>query len=343
MLQFHRGQGMEIWWRENFVSPSEEEYRQMVTDKSGSLFSLAVRLMQLFSPMDDAEQTSSFEHLCHLLSLFFQIRDDYCNLISTRQPSNKAFCEDLTEGKFSFPILHAVNTRENDTRIIHILKQRTQDPKLKEYCVRLFYEFGSMEYTRQTCTDLVQKINEEIAHHNGNVYLENLIQRMMIIFSSEDEPERRASDHIDDEGVAQIKTNGVKKIPSKVNEHCQHWYVGLKTNPYGQGGSSNIVCFDMLFDFLNKYGCHRTVLLLASVSWLALASNTPFSPSFNGKRCNFRQTQNAFLNICSESRRQKLQATSRFIAHLTATHTGLYVSPSNAKSTNEQKEESRSS
>ena len=119
----------------------------MVVDKSGSLFNLAVRLMRLFSPMDNAGQKSGFEHLCELLSLFFQLRDDYCNLISADQPSNKAFGEDLTEEKISFPILHAVNKRESDTRIIHVLKQRTRDPQLQEYCIQLLHEFGSMEYT----------------------------------------------------------------------------------------------------------------------------------------------------------------------------------------------------
>ena len=39
---------------------------------------------------------------------FCQIRDDYINLTSTDYAANKSFAEDLTEGKFSFPILHAI-------------------------------------------------------------------------------------------------------------------------------------------------------------------------------------------------------------------------------------------
>ena len=221
MLQFHRGQGMEIWWRENFVSPSEEEYRQMVADKSGSLFNLALRLMQLFSPIDDPGRTAGFEHLCELLSLFFQIRDDYCNVLGTDQPSNKGFCEDLTEGKFSFPILHAVNTRESDSRIIHILKQRTQDLQLKEYCVQLLNEFGSMEYTRQTCAELAQQISEEIAHLNGNLFLENLMRELTTIVSNNAD-ERYVNNHIDVAGIMEVKANGIKKLASEVNGHFDH-------------------------------------------------------------------------------------------------------------------------
>lgn len=29
LLELHRGQGMEIYWRDNFTCPSEEEYSQM--------------------------------------------------------------------------------------------------------------------------------------------------------------------------------------------------------------------------------------------------------------------------------------------------------------------------
>ena len=35
-------------------------------------------------------------------------RDDYANLTSDDYATNKSFAEDLTEGKFSFPILHAI-------------------------------------------------------------------------------------------------------------------------------------------------------------------------------------------------------------------------------------------
>lgn len=35
--------------------------------------------------------------------------------------ANKSYCEDLTEGKFSFPIIHAINSHPNDGQVIRIL------------------------------------------------------------------------------------------------------------------------------------------------------------------------------------------------------------------------------
>ena len=190
MLELHHGQGMEIWWRDNFVSPSENEYRQMVIGKCGGLFHLGVRLMNLFSP-NQTSNKNEFDRLCQLLSLFFQIRDDYCNLMSKEYINNKSYCEDLTEGKFSFPILHAVNTHNTDTRIINILKQRTQDDDLKRYCVQLLHEFGSIEYTRRTCEDLAKQIFNEICILGGNNYLERIMHSLMDAFRYSNESRNR--------------------------------------------------------------------------------------------------------------------------------------------------------
>lgn len=50
MLQLHRGQGMEIHWRETGTCPTEEEYMEMVGNKTGGLVRLAIKLMQVASP-----------------------------------------------------------------------------------------------------------------------------------------------------------------------------------------------------------------------------------------------------------------------------------------------------
>lgn len=68
---------MEIYWRDNFTCPTESEYKLMTIRKTGGLFMLAIRLMQLFSDSD-----KDFSKLTAILGLYFQIRDDYCNLMS---------------------------------------------------------------------------------------------------------------------------------------------------------------------------------------------------------------------------------------------------------------------
>lgn len=50
-------------------------YQNMVIDKTGGLFRLAVGLMQAFS-----ENKTDYTVLLNLLGLYFQIRDDYINI-----------------------------------------------------------------------------------------------------------------------------------------------------------------------------------------------------------------------------------------------------------------------
>ncbi|KAJ8727377.1 hypothetical protein PYW07_001496 [Mythimna separata] len=271
LLELHRGQGIEIYWRDNFQCPSEEEYKEMTIKKTGGLFMLAIRLMQLFSDnksdfsklsgilglyfqirddycnlrltelfsdnksdfsklsgilglyfqirddycnlrltelfsdnksdfsklsgilglyfqiRDDycnlrltelfSDNKSDFSKLSGILGLYFQIRDDYCNLRLTEYTENKSYCEDLTEGKFSFPIIHAI--RQGDNQVLHILRQRTRDLEVKRYCITILERIGSFAYTRNTLQSLDEEARREVARLGGNPQLEALLDDLL--------------------------------------------------------------------------------------------------------------------------------------------------------------------
>ena len=46
LCNLHRGQGMDLFWRDTLTCPSERDYLEMVGNKTGGLFRLAVQLMQ---------------------------------------------------------------------------------------------------------------------------------------------------------------------------------------------------------------------------------------------------------------------------------------------------------
>ncbi|XP_008138664.3 geranylgeranyl pyrophosphate synthase [Eptesicus fuscus] len=152
LLELHQGQGLDIHWRDSYTCPTEEEYKAMVQQKTGGLFGLAVGLMQLF--FDYKEDLKS---LLDTLGLFFQIRDDYANLHSEEYSENKSFCEDLTEGKFSFPTIHAIWLKPESTQVRNILRQRTENIDIKKYCVHYLESVGSFEYTWNTLRELESK------------------------------------------------------------------------------------------------------------------------------------------------------------------------------------------
>lgn len=67
--------------------------------ETGGLFMLAIRLMQLFS-----DNKSDFTKLTGILGLYFQIRDDYCNL-SLKEVSFKQFTQFCLENMGSISLL----------------------------------------------------------------------------------------------------------------------------------------------------------------------------------------------------------------------------------------------
>lgn len=187
LLELHRGQGIEIYWRDNYICPTEAEYKHMTMKKTGGLFNLAVRLMQLFSDCKE-----DFSMLAGILGLYFQIRDDYCNLCMQEYSENKSYCEDLSEGKFSFPIIHAIQSKPDDRQVMNILRQRTKDVEVKKYCVTLLEKFGSFDYTRTILAELDKKARDEVERLGGNPLLIKVLDDLLN-WSKNDEVEMQQS------------------------------------------------------------------------------------------------------------------------------------------------------
>jgi geranylgeranyl diphosphate synthase, type III len=77
LVHLHRGQGMDLFWRDTFTIPTEADYLKMISNKTGGLFRLALRLMQA-----EATEEVNLMPLIETFGLIFQIRDDYENLCS---------------------------------------------------------------------------------------------------------------------------------------------------------------------------------------------------------------------------------------------------------------------
>lgn len=156
LLNLHRGQGMDLFWRDTLTCPSEDEYLEMVGNKTGGLFRLGIKLMQAESGRPAGSKIDCVP-LINLIGLIFQIRDDYQNLRSAEYSDNKGLAEDLTEGKFSFPVIHAVRADPADLRLLNILRQRTADHEVKRYAVAYMESAGSFDYTRAVLDVLVAR------------------------------------------------------------------------------------------------------------------------------------------------------------------------------------------
>ncbi|XP_050669647.1 terpene synthase-like [Leptidea sinapis] len=146
------------------------------------IFNFCLRLMQLFS-----DQKTDYSNLVIKLGMYFQVRDDYCNICKPKalqecspdtNENSGDFYDDLTESKFTLPIIHATKTLKRDA-VLNILKQKTNDLTLKQYCVSLLEQAGSLQYTRDLLTKLDSELRDEIKKFGGNPPLEAVLDDLL--------------------------------------------------------------------------------------------------------------------------------------------------------------------
>ncbi|KAH3666744.1 hypothetical protein OGAPHI_003193 [Ogataea philodendri] len=158
MIHLHRGQGLDLYWRDNNECPTEDQYVDMVMCKTGGLFRLSTKLMNLVSDTPSEHLVT----LSNLLGIIYQIKDDYLNLQSDLYNHNKGYCEDITEGKFSFPIIHSINSNPDKSELLNILKLRTEDHQLKAYALHIMETTNSFQYCRDSIEDLKHQAEQVI-------------------------------------------------------------------------------------------------------------------------------------------------------------------------------------
>ncbi|KAJ7621158.1 isoprenoid synthase domain-containing protein [Roridomyces roridus] len=178
LISLHRGQGLELLWRDSLTCPTEEEYVGMVNNKTGGLIRIGIKLLMACGTTNlDVD----YVPLANLIGVFFQIRDDYMNLKSGEYTSNKGFAEDLTEGKFSFPIVHGIHADRSNRQVLNTLQKRPKTPTLKIHTISyLDNHTQSFAYTRSVLKNLEQQMRDEITRLGGNKRLETIIDGLAL-------------------------------------------------------------------------------------------------------------------------------------------------------------------
>ncbi|XP_014554778.1 hypothetical protein COCVIDRAFT_39390 [Bipolaris victoriae FI3] len=163
------GQSWDLYWKHNLICPSKEEYLQMVDGKTMSMFRALVELMEVESLTPCPPKT---ENLIFLLGRYFQIRDNYMNLVSKGYAAQKGTCEDLEEGKFSFPIIACIqDCPASKGKILglfrqHAAGQKQQSIGMGDECKRLIMQIlndgGALATTKSYLLELEDSLKEEI-------------------------------------------------------------------------------------------------------------------------------------------------------------------------------------
>ena len=151
------GQALDIGWaRDGRYDITPEDYLTMATHKTAH-YSGAVPLAigAIVGGGTDA-QVEALRNYGLDTGLAFQIQDDLLNLIGKTESTKKGFRDDITEGKRTLVVVHALqNADEADRkRIIEILSSKEKDPAVLEEAVQIMQKSGSIDYARSYAENL---------------------------------------------------------------------------------------------------------------------------------------------------------------------------------------------
>jgi geranylgeranyl pyrophosphate synthase len=155
------GQSWDLNWKFKSYCPSGIEYMKMIDGKTGAMFKMLVRLMQCMSSLETGH-TTDFDCFTRLLGRWYQVRDDYQNLQDLEYTEQKGFCEDLDEGKLSYPVVICCNSDPAAGEIILGIFQRNDNGKslarsVKMQILDLLRKSGALKETWK----MVQQLEKE--------------------------------------------------------------------------------------------------------------------------------------------------------------------------------------
>ena len=149
------GQALDLGWaRDERYDITPEDYLVMATHKTAH-YSGAVPLAigAIIGGGSEAE-IEALRNYGLDTGLAFQIQDDLLNIEGDAETMGKDFCSDITEGKRTLMVVHALQNSTNRGRLIEILSSKTTDPKLLSEAVCIMRESGSIDYARSYAENL---------------------------------------------------------------------------------------------------------------------------------------------------------------------------------------------
>ncbi|KAF9229932.1 isoprenoid synthase domain-containing protein, partial [Melanogaster broomeanus] len=90
LIRLHRGQGLDIYWRDAGICPTEE-YIDMALGKASGVLRLSVRIIMTCATTNTRV---NYVPLADLIGVYCQIRDDYMNLQSQEYTDTKGLADD---------------------------------------------------------------------------------------------------------------------------------------------------------------------------------------------------------------------------------------------------------
>ena len=151
------GQALDIGWaRDGRYDITIEDYLTMATHKTAHYSGAVPLAIGAIIGNGTENQIEALRNFGLDTGLAFQIQDDLLNLIGSEESTKKDFRNDITEGKRTLVVVHALQNLSPQLRerLIAILASHEKDPDVLAEAVGLMDASGSIEYARNYAENL---------------------------------------------------------------------------------------------------------------------------------------------------------------------------------------------
>ena len=153
------GQALDLGWaRDGRYDITPEDYLTMAIHKTAHYSGAVPLAVGAIVAGASEEQVEALRSYGLDTGLAFQIQDDLLNLVGTDEAKKKDFRSDITEGKRTLVVVHALQNAgaAARARLVDILSSKERDPEVLAEAVAIMEEAGSVEYARTYAEELSQ-------------------------------------------------------------------------------------------------------------------------------------------------------------------------------------------
>lgn len=160
------GQALDLGWaRDGRYDITPEDYLTMAIHKTAHYSGAVPLAVGAIVGGADGEIVEALRSYGLDTGLAFQIQDDLLNLVGTDEAKKKDFRSDITEGKRTLVVVHALQNAapEARERLVEILSSKERDPEVLAEAVAIMEETGSIDYARTFAEDLTLNAKARLA------------------------------------------------------------------------------------------------------------------------------------------------------------------------------------
>ena len=149
------GQALDIGWaRDGRYDITPEDYLVMATHKTAHYSGAVPLAVGAIIGQGTEAEIEGLRNYGLDTGLAFQIQDDLLNLVGSEESTKKDFRNDITEGKRTLMVVHALQSSDQRDRLVQILSSKEKDPEVLAEAVDIMEKSGSIEYARTYAENL---------------------------------------------------------------------------------------------------------------------------------------------------------------------------------------------